>query len=467
MLKQIALGTASNPARHGYDGNTRLINCYAEKAGPEGKIQWPIYASDGLTDFATLNGGGAVRAMFSTDTDLYVVSGRLLFRVTPSGAVFALGGVPTDGPVYMAQNAREAGHEIGVASDGFFGIIQNNKFLQYQDSALRGPSSVSVIDGYAITSAANGYWQVSGQHNMRSWDALETANAESYPDEISRTFVHEREIMFFGSDSIEWWQNIGAADFSFARVTTKQIGCASGSSVARVGETVCWIDHDNQVRARTGYNGKIISIGAVVRAISETSDKSTIKGFGWSSGDHAFYAIRSASWCWVYDLYTGYWHERQSYGSATWRVSDIAKFDGRQIAGDATTGKLYVMSSTAYSESGNPLEMIIQPPAVHAYPQGLKIRKAFLDVIPGVGTVTSDTDDANPDLIVRHSFDGGLNWSAERHEPIGAADKRLTRIHMKNFGKSGEDGFQFQFRVSANVIKGVTGFAVDAEPLRA
>jgi hypothetical protein len=467
MIKNVSLGTSSNPARYGPDGSARLINCYAEKAGAEGKIQWPIYASDGLTDFATLTGGGAVRAMMPTDTDLYVVAGRRLFRVTLAGSVSAMGGVPTDGPVFMARNSRETGFEIGVASDGFFGIISGNTFAQYQDSNLRGPNSFAVIDGYGVTGAANGYWQVSGQNNMRSWDALETANAESYPDEIERTFVHEREIMFFGSDSIEWWQNTGAADFSFARVTTRQIGCASGSSVARVGETVCWVDHDHQVRARTGYNGKVISTGAVVRAISSAADKKAIKGFSWSSGDHAFYAIRSPEWCWVYDLYTGAWHERQSYGSATWTISDVVKFGDRLIAGDATTGKLYVMSGTAYDEAGLPLEMIIQPPASHAYPQGLKIRKAFLDVIPGVGTVTSDTDDANPDLIVRHSFDGGLNWSAERHVPIGAAGKRLTRVRMKNFGRSGEDGFQFQFRVSANVIKGATGFAVDAEPLRA
>jgi len=69
--------------------------------------------------------------------------------------------------------------------------------------------------------------------------------------------------------------------------------------------------------------------------------------------------------------------------------------------------------------------------------------------------------------MVRHSFDGGENWSAERRESIGRAGKSLKRIKMRRFGKSDEDGFQFQFKVSANVIKGVTGFAVDAQPLRA
>jgi hypothetical protein len=38
---------------------------------------------------------------------------------------------------------------------------------------------------------------------------------------------------------------------------------------------------------------------------------------------------------------------------------------------------------------------------------------------------------------------------------------------MRRFGKSREDGFQFELSVSANVAKGITGMAVDAEPLRA
>jgi len=441
--RPISLGTTSNPARYPQAGNSRLINCYAESAGAEGKIQWPIYATDGLTDFATLANGGGIRAMLALGSSLYVVAGRLVFRVDVSGSATQIGGMPTTGPVYMVANGRESGQQIGIASDGLFGIIDQGAFDLYQDANLRGPNSIAIVDGYTIATAGRGYWQVSGQNNMRSWDALETANAESYPDEILRVIAHEREAVFIGSESVEWWRNTGAADFSFGRVATKQIGTVSGNSVARVGETFAWVDHNNQVRIRNGYGGQVVSNGAVSRAISDLTDKTLIKGFGWSRGDHSFYAIRCPSWCWVFDLQTGFWHERQSYDSATWRVGDVVRFGNKLIAGDATTGKLYEMSDTAYDEAGNPLVMTIQPPSVHGYPRGVKIQGVHLDVIAGVGAISSDEDDADPQLMVRHSFDGGENWSAERRESIGRAGKSLKRIKMRRFGKSDEDGFQF------------------------
>jgi len=273
--------------------------------------------------------------------------------------------------------------------------------------------------------------------------------------------------MLIGSESVEWWRNVGSADFSFARVATKQIGTVAGASAARVGETVLWIDHENQVRARSGYGGQVVSNNAVTDAISSVTDKSTIKGFGWARGKHSFYAIRHANWCWVYDLYTNFWHERRSHNSNTWRIGDVCRFAGKAIAADATTGTLYEMSDTAYDEAGQPLVMTVQPPSVHGYPRGVKINHLFVDAIAGVGAVSSDTDDSNPQLAVRHSFDGGNNWSAVRHESLGAAGQRLKRIKMRRFGKAREDGFQFELSVSAKVAKGITGMAVDAEPLRA
>lgn len=467
VLKTISPGTTSNPARHGPDGAARLINCYVEDAAEEGKTRWPLYAADGLTDFATLANGGATRAMIVVKPDLYVVSGRLVFRLDAAGTATVIGAIPTDGPVYMARNGRPGGDQVLVASDGFYGVIEAGQFAQFQSPNFYGPRSVAVVDGYGIAAGGSGRWQTSGQYNARSWDALEFASAESNPDDIEVAFTHEREVMLFGTDSLEWWQNTGGADFVFSRVTTKQIGCASGSSVALVGESIAWVDDEGQVRLRNGYGGQIISNGAVSRAISGTTDKTTIKGFSWAQGNHAFYAIRCPSWCWVFDLYTQQWHERQSHNSPTWNISDVVKFGDKWIAGDAATGKLYEMSSTAFDDAGSPLIMTVQPPMVHSYPNPVKVNAVYLDAISGIGANSSDADDSDPQIMVQWSFDGGLNWSGERMVSLGQLGDRLRRIKMTRFGKSREDGFTFKFSVSANVLKGITGLSVDATKLKA
>ena len=68
----------SNPARHPSGGVARLINCYAADVGEGQRARLPIYASPGLTSFATHSGGGAVRCMITNNSQLYVVSNRVL-----------------------------------------------------------------------------------------------------------------------------------------------------------------------------------------------------------------------------------------------------------------------------------------------------------------------------------------------------------------------------------------------------
>ncbi len=68
----INIGVRSNPGRHGQDSAARLINCYAEEAGAEGKMRFPIYASDGLLAFSALTTADvfyAVSTDFSVNTN--------------------------------------------------------------------------------------------------------------------------------------------------------------------------------------------------------------------------------------------------------------------------------------------------------------------------------------------------------------------------------------------------------------
>ena len=74
----VSLGQRSNPGRDGQDGAARLINCYAEEMGQEGKIPWPVYASDGLVDFVTLAATGSS------------FTGRLDFSVNTNSQYFGL-----------------------------------------------------------------------------------------------------------------------------------------------------------------------------------------------------------------------------------------------------------------------------------------------------------------------------------------------------------------------------------------
>lgn len=55
-VRPLALGVQSNPGRHPAAGSARLINAYAEDAGQEGVIQWPVWCVEGLVNFCSLDG---------------------------------------------------------------------------------------------------------------------------------------------------------------------------------------------------------------------------------------------------------------------------------------------------------------------------------------------------------------------------------------------------------------------------
>lgn len=54
--RPLSLGAQSNPGRHPAAGAARLINAYAEDAGEEGVMRWPIWCVEGLALFSDLTG---------------------------------------------------------------------------------------------------------------------------------------------------------------------------------------------------------------------------------------------------------------------------------------------------------------------------------------------------------------------------------------------------------------------------
>ena len=140
-MPALDLGSQSAPGWHPHQGVARLVNLYVEQAGPEGKAQLPLRAVAGLTDFATLTGGGATRAMLSLDSEVLAVSNRVLFRVDVGGTPTVVGGIASDGHVTAALNGRESGAQVGIVCDGLYSIYAGGSLTEVNDPSLRPPRS--------------------------------------------------------------------------------------------------------------------------------------------------------------------------------------------------------------------------------------------------------------------------------------------------------------------------------------
>lgn len=459
----LLLGHQSNPSRHPAAGSCRIFNCYMEPGGEEASAQTPLWAVSGLSVWATLAGGGGIRAMLATANHLYVVAGRVLFRVDSSGNATALGGIPTEGPVFMARNRREPEPEIGIVSDGLYWIVTNATLVENTDTDLPAASSIDVIDGHFILPGYGNAWYITEADEATSVDPLDFASAESSPDAIVRVATRESEIVLFGADTVEWWQNTGAS-FPFARVQTARIGCLGAGTVARIDRTLAWVADDHTVRLMQGYGGQVISIPAVARDVEADADKAGMTATAWAEGGTWFYSLSGSTWTWEYNLGTGKWHQRKSYGSSRWRCGRVVPFAGLTLAGDRSSGTIYRMSRDVHTEGSDPLVMEVVAPAAKAFPGDIVVDRLALRMVTGTGLVPGSAATTEPVVMAQISRDGGVTFGPERHLSLGARGNRGKVIESYRWGKA--QSAVFRLTCSAAVQRGFLEASIDYTPLR-
>lgn len=462
----ISLGTGSNNARFAAAGITRHVNGYVEKQD-ETKNNSMIVACDGLSSFADLDSDGC-RAMIEIGPYVVAVYGRNVYRLSADGTGTLIGGFPTSGHVSIRKNRREY-PQVGLVSDGLFFVVDTQAWTisQVSVAGLPPPLGLGMFDGYGILPASKNQWYITAVDDFTTISLLDYATAEGDPDEIVGVDERDGEVIFFGRDSVEWWQDTGGEDFPFTRSQVVHIGCLCAGGVHKIDRTVAWIDRNCVVRIMDGYDGKRISDHGIERDI-RSADPDTITSTSWANGGHTFVA-----WSWdngtrVYNLTTDTWHDRESYNDDRWRVSHVVRFGNRLIAGDYSTGAVYEMSADTYDEAGDPLIMTIQTPPVHAFPQRLQFNALFVDIVPGVGLNSTAVQDQDPKIMVKWTDNGGHTWSDEVQKSIGQQGQYEVRVKITRLGTQKQpNGRVFKLSISASVAKAIQSLSADVEKLAA
>lgn len=472
-LVPLSLGLRSNAARNKQAGSAKFTNCFAEEQGEDGKSTWIIYGSEGLAEFAPSASGG-VRELLTVGSTLYAAIGPSLVSYTADATQEFIGNIDAAGAVYMRSN-RAVPPQVGIVVAGATGtyyVLSGGVLSQNSDPDLDPPLCLAWHDGYGILPVENGRYMITGLDNFSTIDALDEGVCESKPDEIVRGEALGRQVVFFGEASIEFHANTGDADFPYERQEAIGIGCLAPRSVCFVEspdlETLIWVAPDHTVRKLTGYSGGVISNNEISQAIHDLAMAGRSDELGataWAASGRFFYALSCADWTKVYDGKTGFWHDRKSYGINRWRVSQVARFGNKLIAGDYATGALYEMSERIYDEAGQYLVKEIITPTVHAFPHGVTFQALFLDVVLGVGLNVSSEHAANPKILIDWSDDGGASWSVAREKTLGTLGQRSIRVRINRLGTCGPKGRQFRFRISAPVETVVMSASVDMEIL--
>ena len=473
--RALRLAQRSSPGRYNALGTARLVNCYTEQQGADGKVDFPIVASPGLRNYLQFT-NGACRGMFKIDDTLALaVYGFDIIEIQRSGAWRVAGGIPGAGPCFFARNRRPAGTEVAIVSDGqsrVYDAVAGTVSL-ISDPDLPPAIGCESLTSYILFFIADGRVFYSDINNAGSISSLSFFEAEGRPDGLVGGIVLENNAWLFGDESTEVWGLTEDADRPFARLGGAAIeqGCIAPASICKVqvsGATkVAWVANDKTVRMSADYRGTRISDHAVERAISALSNPEEIDSFSYTLDGHVFLVLNSSQFTWVYNATTQFWHEEQSYGLARRKWAFHMDFAGKTVVGDYRRAFAYEVSNAVFDDAGEPLVCDIITPQDHAYPNDVEYNTLYIDTVPGTGLNVSEPELADPKLAVRWSFTNANTWGPWRLLPTGKVGQHRKRVATHQLGTSQEDGAVFHIQFSPAVARAVSGAAVDSSIVRA
>lgn len=423
--------------------SARLVNCFVEQLPPDAKTPFLLTRCPGVYGSNTI-GTGPIRGMARCLGRGYLVTGNTFVKFNDNGGGFTNLGTVTSGPVSIANNVNKVvvvTAPYAYYSDGTtaLGLTQ----ITDPDFLAWGARWVSFIDNFMVFVKADGsgfFWADVG--TATDFDALNFAVPEGSPDDIVGQVADHRQLIMFGSETIELWE---ATSGGFVRTINGfiEVGCFNGDTIARIDNSLMWLANDYTIRRLEGTTPVRISTYAVEQFLSGV-DVTSGRAYSYSQDGHIFYVLSFDTGCWTYDVTSGEWHERVSHPEAYYRWQYHCEAYGRQWVGDAYSNKVGYFNPEFYAEyvdNVQRVEFTTQP--VHAIDDLSPAIHHRLELVmeTGVGLTTGQGSD--PEIMLSYSDDGGVTWENLPNRKIGPIGERLTTVVWDDLGASFQRVYRF------------------------
>jgi hypothetical protein len=426
----------------------RVVNMYAERQPPDAKTDVAVFGCPGIVNFATC-GTGPVRGFHKMGGVLYVVSGQRLYSVSSTGTATDIGGsISGTAPVSMDDNGSQL-----LIVNGTNGYLYSTTlgFTLITDTDFNAAETVQFFDQrfYLDWKNTNKFFG-SDLLDGTSYNALVFASAEARPDNVKAVVLNKQILLVFGDNTIEPWQDIGAANMPLERVPGVVIerGLAAPRATAKEDNAVFFYGEERRFYRLDGLTPVGISTPALDAEWQNYSSVSDTFCFSFPWAGHKFVVVQfpTANTTFVYDISSGLWHERESWdlngrSLGRWRGNCSISCYDKVMIGDAFSGAIGYLSATTYTEFGNTTRALLTSPPIHDDRKRLFISRLELDVEAGVGINTGQGSD--PQWMLRSSRDGGRTYTTlQKWRSAGAIGQYRTRLRWLKMGQARERVFE-------------------------
>jgi len=464
-MVQIPFPLSSSPGYLGLqESSGRLINVFSVPLGEQRgakRVRVP-----GMTSFLTSSQTG-FRGMVEVGGVLYAAFGGQLYRGTSAGGAMtvhnALAGTTR---VYFTRNKEATPEQVEVTENGAFTISGASTIAAYPDVDLPQPSTVFSLDGYLVFTIGDGRIFATDL-NSTAVNSLSFGRLEAKPDPPVRGIPLAGRALFFGSQTLEVWTDVGTAPFPFQRAAVVPFGLLGVDAVAGWedgwGAGLLWVAHDGTVRQLDGYTASKVSPPDLDRLIAREATPGLLLASVYMVDGHAMWTITGSDFSWGFDINTQKWHERESYLVMRWRGLQTWNAFGRWLVGDRDTGNIYKIDPTNHEEGGDPLRARLESGPVAQFPQRVRVARADFNLETGVGIATGiDPNQTEPTVEISWSDDGGINWSAPLLRKLGrqSVDRNISVFRA---GMSSRHGRRWRLDISDPVYVSIFGGDQSAE----
>lgn len=442
----------------------RTINLYPI-VSPTGKETTALYGTPGKRLFAHA-GTGSCRGCFAAKNGrAFEVIGSELYEIDSAANMVVRGALKQSaGAVTMDEN----GFHLAICDGATIYILtyETNEFVEIKEAAFMGASTVTCVDGYFIVSVPrSGKYQISGQYNGLTWDALDFKTAESDSDNLLRVMKSLGQLWLFGAASTEVHSNTGASAFPFSRINGALfgIGILAPMTAVSTEEGPVWVGRTDKgaggVYKTSGFSPVRISTPAIEAMIQAAAEPENMAAYIYEKKGRTFYVLTGGgletSLC--FDFSTQSWHERASLDAFGDFIPDRAiccmYAFGRHLVGDRLSNKIYVLEDDIYEDAGEPL--VALRIFTHLSNERMPMRYSRLEIDLEAGVGLQEGQGSDPVISMRMSKDAGHTWTDWEPKSMGKAGQNKMKAVWRKLGIA--EQITFQIRIADPVKRALIG----------
>ncbi len=306
-------------------------------------------------------GTGPIRGMHDLEGGRFIVSGRYLYQINNAGVGVRIGVIPGVGRVSMTHNQFKTGYQLlvenGQGGGGYVYDSNTQAFGRITDEGYPGSISSDYLDSYLLGVEPQGrYWFHSNLADATDYNTLDRYESEASPDKIVGLAVSQLEVVVFNQRTIEFFYNAGGATGTFQnRRQSITRGCASRHTIAKLDNTLFWLGDDGIVYRLEGYSARPVSTGPMHRAFAGKNWSEAFAQVWEDRGFKVYYLTFPDGMTFGYDVVSGLWTRRESFGLNRWRLSHIVKWGDKWYGGDFQDGRNWELDWDYQLEGDQPI----------------------------------------------------------------------------------------------------------------